>query len=201
MLPVQDTSHVAEAQALLTSRYANLPATSGLVKAFTTPVQALENKVFAVLNAVQLSSHPLAGGPWDILDRLGALVGAPPRGGRSDTDYLAAIKLQIRVNRSNGLAEDVIQVAALIVANASYFEWPPAAAEVVALDVSASVVAALVEYLPKTRSAGTALNVRYSTSAGPYIRWGSVYGGVTGAGFASVRGGAPLDQLAGLAAT
>ncbi len=201
MLPVQDTAHVAEAAALLTSRYAKLPVTSGLVKALVTPVQALENKVFAVLNAVQLSSHPLAGGPWDVLDRLGALVGAPPRGGRSDADYLAVIKLQIRVNRSNGLAEDIVQVVALIVAGAGYFEWPPAAAEVVALGTTASVVAALQAYLPQTRSAGTALNIRYSTSTGPYIIWGSSYGGVTGAGFASTYGGAALDQLGGLAST
>lgn len=110
MLPIQDTNHVAEAQGLTTSRYQSAPVVQGIIAAITARLQQLENDAFAIINAVQLTNHPMAGGPWDILDKLGAIVGVV-RNGLSDADFLTLIKLQARVNRSRGLVEDVIQLA------------------------------------------------------------------------------------------
>jgi hypothetical protein len=176
--------------------------TKGMVTAFSTVIQTLENKAWSVINAVQLANHPMLGGPWDVLDRIGALVGAAPRAGRSDADYLAIIRLTIRVNRSNGKAEDIIQVTALIIAFAKYLEYYPAAFEVDTFGsaTTASIVQALLTYLPKTRSAGVAGFLRYGIGAGPFIILGSRYGGVAGAGFASRYGGAALNELSALGA-
>jgi hypothetical protein len=197
--PVQDSAHVTEATGRLTSRYAQAAVTSGIVTANAQAVQDLENAVWQIMNAVVLANHPLAGGPWQILDYIGAIVGVT-RDGRTDTDFLQAIKIQIRVNRSHGLAEDIIQIAALVASGAIYQEFYPAAFDVTILNTTIAVVNALLLYLGTARSAGTYGTLRYSTSSGPWIHWGSSYGGYTGAGFASTRGGAPLDQLAALGA-
>lgn len=165
-VPTQDTNHVAEGQALLTSHYKNAAVVDGILKALLLRLQAKENDLYALLDDIQLSNHPLAGGPWQILDQLGAIVGVK-RLGRSDADYLAAIKVKIRINRSHGLAEDIIQITALVIAGAIYREWYPAAFEVEGDDISASVANALITYLGEARSTGTAGYLRFSTWTSP----------------------------------
>ncbi len=139
MIPVVDNAHVTEGVGLLTSRYKNLPNTSGLVKALMLRMQEAEGQLWSLINGVQLSNHPMAGGPWSILDQLGALVGAA-RNGMNDVDYLAAIKLEIRANRSNGLAEDIIQIMHLATGNSQlYLDAPPAGFIVAVLDIASPV--------------------------------------------------------------
>lgn len=202
MIPAVDNAHAAEGNALLTSRYQALPNIAGLVQACMVKFQQKENDFWSLINGLQLANHPMAGGPWQILDQLAALVGVPGgRLGRDDADLLQAIKIQIRVNRSNGLANDIIDVAALVVSGAEYFEWPPAAFEVDAIPILPGAANALIAYLGEAKSAGTSGTLRYATGSGPWIRWGSTHGTVPGAaGFASLWGGAAPDQLAALAA-
>jgi|SRR5579883_279366 len=198
-LPTQDTAHVAEGVGLLTSRYRLLQVVPGIVTALMSRVQEIETDIWSVINGVQLANHPMPGGPWDVLDKLGALVGAPPRNGRSDADYVPVIRLQIRVNRSRGLAEDIIQIAALVVAGARYYEWYPAAFEVDVFDTTSSVVAALLLYLRKSRSAGTAGTLRYSVDAGPLVTWADSTGSPVGArGFKDSVGGGFVAELTSL---
>ncbi len=99
----------------------------------------------------------MAGGPWDIYDKLAALVGVPGgRLGRSDADLVQAIKIQIRINISHGLAEDIIQIVALVQpTGATYSESYPASFEVDLVLTKTAVVNALLRYLDKARSAGT----------------------------------------------
>ena len=142
-VPTQDLAHVAEGQAFLTEHFKRAPVVNGILRALLLRLQAKENDLYLLLNSVQLSNHPLPGGPWQILDQLGAIVGVK-REGRSDPDYLAAIKIKIRINRSQGLAEDIIQIAALVIAAFTYREWYPAAFEVEALDIAGPVAQSLI---------------------------------------------------------
>jgi len=105
--------------------------------------------------------NPLAAGPWDVLDKLGAIVGVT-RNGLSDADYLAVIRIKIRINRSHGWAEDIIQIASLIVSGAIYREEYPASFELDIYGTTTSIVTALLTYLGEARSAGTEGFLNYS---------------------------------------
>lgn len=195
--PTQIKTYVADGVALLTSRYRNLVIVPGVVMALMLALQEVENAAWSVIEGILLTTPPVG----DAVDRLAALVGIT-RDGRTDTQLLAAIQIQIRINRSHGLAEDIIGIAALVVANAVYREWPTMVAaweiDLLVTPPTTAVVQALTQYLGKARSAGTAGNIRYAPDSGPLIKWGSHYGGVTGAGFASHYGGATNNELSGL---
>jgi hypothetical protein len=156
-LPVQITTHVVDTLALLIARYSKAAVVTGMVKSLSTEVQALEDAAWAVINAVQLVNHPMGGGPWDILDKLAALVGVPGgRLGRADIDLLQAIKVQIRINHSRGLVEDIIAITALVAPTAAtYSEDYPASFTEQLLGTTQPIANALIRYLGKARSAGT----------------------------------------------
>lgn len=100
----------------------------GVVKAWLLSVQDLNNVKWQVLNAVL---NPTG----QMLDNVAAIVGET-RNGRSDTEFLAAYKLRILVNRSNGLADDIIKVARALVPTATYDEGDLAAWQVTAYNPS-----------------------------------------------------------------
>ncbi len=164
-VPTQSTTHVTDALALLISRYSKAKVVTGIVKALSAETQALEDAAWAVINALLLTNQPLAGGPWDILDKLAALVGVPGgRLGRSDADLLQAVKIQIAINHSHGLAEDIIHITSLVASGATYSEAYPASFEVDINGTTASVAAALLQYLDKARSAGVSGYLNFSLS-------------------------------------
>jgi len=171
MIPTQDLTMAAEAQALLIAQYAPLPNISNLLKVFVGEVQNLETAFWSYLNGMLLTAQPLGGGNWDILDKYGALVGLP-RNGLTDAQYLPALKIQIRANNSHGFAEDIIQITNLVTTGAVYYEWPPAAWEIYLGFAVSSVYSALVAYLHQAKSAGTQGNVRYAPVANIWI-WSS----------------------------
>jgi hypothetical protein len=176
-VPTQDTTHVAEAAALLIEQYKNTTVVGGFAAVFARQIQTLENAVWSVLNSLPLSAQPL-GGPtnWDILDKIGAIVGIP-RNGLADIPYLAAIKIKIRINRSDGLAEDIIQITALLFTGAVYREWYPASWEIdlEGAAVTNAIILALTTYLHEAKAAGTGGNIR--SSALPHIWiWDSTTG-------------------------
>jgi hypothetical protein len=69
------------------------------------------------------------------LDDLGAIVGEL-REGRSDADYILAIKLRVRINRSKGRSSDMVEIAYLIDAAATYIEMYPLGWEVSLYDIT-----------------------------------------------------------------
>jgi hypothetical protein len=200
VIPVVDNAHVAEGQALLISKYQASPNIANILKSLMLKIQDVENAYWSIISGVQLSNHPRAGGPWGVLDKIGAIVSIP-RNALSDAAYLVAIRIKIRINRSHGLAEDIIQIAALVAAGAKYYEWESAAFEVDIFNTTAAIVLALQLYLGEARSAGTAGTLRYSVDANPLVIWSdSVNPGLTpGAGFASSYGGATSNKLSALA--
>ena len=183
-IPAVDNAHVTEGAALTTSRYASAKAVQGIIKSLMLRFQQVENDYWTFINGVQIANHPMAGGPWSILDQIGGIVGLP-RNGLADADYVPALKIQIRINRSNGLAEDIIQITGLVVSGAIYNEWWPAAFEVGVFNTTGSIALALATYLGEARSAGTAGTVRYTlTGNNSVIVWGDTYG-APGTGFGS----------------
>lgn len=200
-VPVIDNAHAAEGNALLSSRFQPLPKIAGLVKACMLKFQAKENDFWSLLNGLQLANAPMGGGPWDIYDKLASLVGVPGgRLGRNDADLVQAIKVQIRINRSDGLAEDIIQIAALVASGAQYREGDSHGAfEVALVPTTASIALALVRYLDAAKTAGSYGTLRYATSVGPWSTLGSTGGNPAGShGFASVSGGTSSFELAAL---
>ena len=128
MIPARNDTHVDEGLELLTSKYRDKPIVRAILASLLARVQVLEEDLWQVLWGWVLThyDHTASG---QQLDDLGAIVGQP-REGRSDADYLTAIRLRIRINRSKGRSEDVLQVAKLIDPNATYVEGYPLGFEV-----------------------------------------------------------------------
>lgn len=101
------------AVALLPSRSAQGTNTPGIVRALGVPLQALEDEALAVLAANLLDNAE-----GERLEFWGAVVGLA-REGRSDVDYRAAIRLEVRVNRSEGTPRDIVDVAKLAAPSAA----------------------------------------------------------------------------------
>lgn len=147
MLPTQSTTLDADAKALLISQFRGKPAIEGFLSAWIAPLQELENVLWDVINLRVLSVATNAQ-----LDTLGDLVGEP-RLGRTDTDYRAAIRVRIKVNRSKGQSEDVLQVAKLLDAACTYDEFAPLAWEVTSWNPSSP--GDFIRLLTQAKAAGS----------------------------------------------
>lgn len=117
MLPAKVTTHEAEAKALLISQFKGRPVIEGLLASWIRPLQDLENVLWDIIDKRVLETAVDAQ-----LDALGGLVGEL-RLGRSDEAYRAAVKVRIKVNRSKGRSEDILQVAKLLDAAATFLEY------------------------------------------------------------------------------
>lgn len=160
--PTLDTTHNAEAQALLTDHYRNKVVIPGLLASYMASIQTLENVFWDIINKFLLVNKPVG----DQLNSIGSIVGAN-RGSLSDADYLNAVIIQIRVNRSQGLCEDIIKIATLAMSAAGspglpqYLDAPPAAWILEVLNYPSPNV--LAKLLSHARSVGTRGMLHYST--------------------------------------
>lgn len=182
-IPAVDNAHVAEGVALLTARYNGQPVITGLVTACMQRFQSIETAFWAMINDVQLANHPLPGGPWDVLDKLGFIVGVL-RNGLDDADFLALIKLQATVNRSRGTPEDVLALGELMDAPLApiYLEMPVAAFYLAVNNIALNYPL-FYALLRQARPAGVYGLIIYTTWApGNDDIWGSRYDGAAGQG-------------------
>lgn len=193
-VPVQQTTIAADAGALLTTRYVSQKVVPGIVKALTLRLQQIENSFYDLLNDIQLSNHPLPGGPWSILDQIGAIVGVS-RAGLVDADYLALIKIQAFANRARGLSEDILRVAMAMAAGTPvvYHDMPTASFylgvwnialkyplfEPILAQVRAAGVYGLFHYSTWADGNDFEYSSRYDATAGQGM-WGSRYDGTAG---------------------
>jgi hypothetical protein len=99
---------------------------AAFLASWTKRVQEFEDAAWTLLDALNVDNAT-----DDLQDKIGSLVGEP-RQGRGTVEYRAAIRLRIRVNRSFGRTEDVIDVARLAAINSTptFDEYYPAAFEV-----------------------------------------------------------------------
>lgn len=160
MYPSLDSSHVAEGLALFTDHYKSATVLQGIETSLLQSIQTLENTFWDIINKSLLANVPTG----DQLQKLGRLVGATYTG-QSDADFLAEIYIQIRVNRSAGLSEDIIQIASVSAHTGpapDYLDYPGFASFLIELWNVGSPLT-LVAHLTQARSVGTRGVLHYST--------------------------------------
>lgn len=151
-MPSKETNHVGLGLKLLIEQFKATVDLPKYLSVYLRRFQDLENVTWDIIN-----KRLLVSAVGDQLDMLGDLVGEG-RLGRSDTDYRSAIGLRIRVNRSQGRAEDIIDVADLASAeNAEYYEYYPAGFAVEIFNATSPTVVARMLYATKSAGTGGAL--------------------------------------------
>jgi hypothetical protein len=150
MIPAVVESHATEAVALLTDAFRNADNVAPILRAFTKVLQVREGWIWDVINKRLFANNPTG----DQLDQLGAIVGEP-RLGRADADYLPAVKLRIRANRSQGLAEDIIQITTLLLASFQYTEYGNSRWEIYSNVAVSTGAATLARILGRAKAAGS----------------------------------------------
>ncbi len=173
------------------------PVLDGLIRTFVTQVKDWETVFWEVINARLLDNAEGAQ-----LDIWGKLV-AEPRENRSDADFKTAIRLRLRVQRSQGKMRDLFDVtdALLDTIPWSYVEYDIAAFVIRVSNIDGTMVRTLSRALSRTRALGTGGFLLFSTwdesrdflytsladpSAGQN-GYGSIYDPDAGGVFCSVR--------------
>lgn len=156
MVPLHLRTHVADGLKRLLWQYKEKPVIEGFLTAWLQGAQDAEDLIWQVIEGRMLNAAV-----GNQLDILGRIVGEL-RQGKNDADYKAAIALRIRVNRSQGLAVDIIDVTRLATGGTAftYTEIYPAKWEV---DVAAYPFPNLLAaFLHETKASGTGGRVVYS---------------------------------------
>lgn len=118
-----DPNHVAEAVALLPQQHQNSVSHIGLVTAFASEVQELEDMYQGLLVNRYLESSQGA-----MVDVYGAIAGVD-RNGRDDVPYIAAIQAELLINRSSGEMPILYTVLGLLLPSSRIVRimvYPPA---------------------------------------------------------------------------
>lgn len=130
MIDQCELEHAVKGLKLLTDAFKSKPVIEAISKSFLNRADELELELWRLIWGWVLE-HVDPDDPANIynaegqqLDDLGAIVGQP-REGRDDPDYVAAIKLRVRINRSKGRSSDMVEIAALINVAMSYVEYFP----------------------------------------------------------------------------
>jgi hypothetical protein len=106
--PVLDTTHAQEQLSLLTDHYKGQPVVQGILNAVAPEIQAIETMFWQIINDFLLVNVPTG----DQLNAIGSIVGAQ-RGFLNDAQYYQLILIQIAVNASQGLCNDIIKIATI----------------------------------------------------------------------------------------
>lgn len=170
MTLAKKTTYVAEGPSFFTSFLHGCPITEKILGSHSSGVQSFEDALAEVLVC-----HLLDTAGDSQLDDMGDLVGEL-RLGRADEDYRGAIKLRIRINRSNGTAEEILGIIDLLVAGVdfTYTEMPLAYFRVEAYDISTPVAIALLRNVGKAKPVGIRGELMFSKddiTNGDYFRW------------------------------
>jgi hypothetical protein len=167
MAYTKKTTHVSEAIRNLIDVFEDKPKVVGLLTSFVNRVQDLENTFSDILTETALGN---ASGAQ--LDLLGAIVGEE-RNGRSDLQYATAINAQIRLLRSEGTIEDVIDLITAIVGElqvdiVEYYPAKFAATIDEAIDPDEVDVGAMGALIASGKPAGVGMSLIYFTSPNPF---------------------------------
>lgn len=126
------------------------------------------------------------------LDVIGHIL-KEPRGPLDDDDYRAVLRIKVRVLKSAGTAEQVMQIARLVLGSTGfdYREWFPAAETVEVMSTPVFELALLARFLRQAKSGGVRLDVWVPATAPKVtLRFTSVTsGGGTGTASGVTAGG------------
>ncbi|HYQ47146.1 MAG TPA: DUF2612 domain-containing protein [Polyangiaceae bacterium] len=181
------------------SQYRDKPRLLALILSYVRRCQELENAAWDVILKRMIDNAENAQ-----LDTIGKIVGQS-RGGQSDSVYRAYITARIRINRSQGHADDAIDVLMLVDAGIpAWTEYYPASARIdytdgpatsplILIDLAKLAIAAGVQLLLVAAPPGTEADsvFTYSNYGDPdvaglgYGHYGSTsYGGVYASAYA-----------------
>lgn len=152
----QITTHVVDGLALLYLQLRGRPLFRAIVTAFLARVQELENALWDLLTETTLETAVGAA-----LDQIGAILVFPRGTLTDDEDYRAVLRAVIRVHRSDGAGNDVLEVVALLLGDDFDFTYTGGRASILItahapLPLAETTVGALIR---KAASAGIQLQV------------------------------------------
>ncbi len=188
---------MAKALARLVEQFKTKSGVNSLVSAIVQPLQGVDDGLYQLLTERWIDD---AAG--ENLDTLGAIVGQA-REGRDDDTYRVWIRARSVANRSNGHADDTLQILDLITPTADYAleETPPAAYIVTAFDLGISADS-LFQLLSLAKPAGVRLNLIYSEDTANTFTLSDVPNTTTtgdfSKGFGTTANPATGGQLAGV---
>jgi hypothetical protein len=208
MMPCQSLDLEDKTLDRLTGAFKGKPVIEKILKIYASRVQTLEDQIWKVLTSRLLGvsyanvvpdngeccdcGDLLTGQEAEVsldaegshLDTVGKLVGEA-RFGRSDAEYLVAIRVRVLVNKAHGLARNIVEVAQQSAPPGivtTYEEFPDAAFEVGSYNAFGGRT--LAQKLGQTRMAGVRGVLRTSNwdpvSPGDVV-WGSSVGTVANA--------------------
>ena len=108
-----------EGLALFIDRYKNKPRMAALLTIFMNQIQDLEDALFELI-----TDRTIDAAIGVQLDILGDIVGQPDRAGLSDDNYRTIIRARIKVNRSDGHGDQMIEILLLIALGLQFVETP-----------------------------------------------------------------------------
>lgn len=159
MIPDRDISHVDQGLSLLLAQFKGRPRIQAWAKAYLRQCQLLEDAIYDVLiqrlidNAVGVQ-----------LDTIGKIVGEL-RSGMNDATFKIFITARIRINRSRGNTEDVLDVVAIITTTTLRFrEYRPACLYMEFLAITDRDPVLIFRELHETKAGGVKLTVIVPTS-------------------------------------
>jgi hypothetical protein len=126
-VPEPITNHTEIALGRLVEQFKkDKPVLHGLIRAFVDSLQDLEDNVWQVIWGRMLD-YPPVNNVWraegNQLDTLGKIVGAKSRLGLEDLDFRELIRLQIRINRSYGRPNDLLEIFRMAVGDTAVFTY------------------------------------------------------------------------------
>ncbi len=138
MISQREDDHITTGLEKLTETFKNQPVIEAMLRAFLRQADELEEQLWLLMWGWVLEYvHP--DGTYNAygkqLDDIGAIVGQL-REGREDDDYVAALKIRIRINLSKGRSSDMVAIAALLDEDMTYVEYFPLAWEASLYNIS-----------------------------------------------------------------
>lgn len=158
------TTHVKTGLRRLLSKEKDSVVLRAWVKSYLTQVQLLEDTAWLVIESRTLDGE---GAQLDALGRF-LLIG---RAGLSDANFKIALRARIRILRSSGLPEDLIDVARLSLPDGFTFTYDEAYPKTSLIEVTETVdfdVAVLWRNLLATKPGGTRLYLIWNEEDGHY---------------------------------
>lgn len=193
MLPTLDLNHVAEGLAYLISQYQGKKNITAVLTACLNRIQDAENMLWDVIESQWLSTTAVpTGAPTQALLQLADLVKCPTSG-LSGAQLAFLLPIWRAARRSEGLAEDLIQILATAFGkgNYAYAEYYPAAYEAVVPNVpDPTLVAPLVSALAIARDPGVYAVVAWGNWPAATFAFASRYASGQGTGFKDTYSGA-----------
>ena len=190
------TDHGPRALDRLIWQFKGKPRFAALITSYTNQIQQIEDAAWDVLLLRAIDNPNTAGAQLDVIGRI---VGQA-RQGMSDVDYRVFLSARVRVNKSSGKAEELIEITSLLVSGKLLIrETYPKSFEIEATEqvtVNARVVAQ--SFLERAKPRGTRLQfIASPASKATTFTWGDAGGATTdGLGFGDAAGAAVGGVLA-----